>query len=71
MPLPIHKGDTTVVKIKPIVHREQLDYYKMDLIERIVLHPSSKPMKTKELTSFLHKIWQPKDQWYMTLLALG
>lgn len=67
----MHKGDITIVKIEPEVHREQLDQCKTNLIGRIVLRPGSNPMKVDELKTFLYKIWQLEQPWLITLLAHG
>ncbi|KAJ4706927.1 DUF4283 domain protein [Melia azedarach] len=71
LPTPQFRGDITVVKIEPELHKEQVVRCRTNLIGRIVLRPGSKPMKTEDLQSFLHKVWQPKHHWHMTPLPRG
>ncbi|KAJ4706512.1 DUF4283 domain protein [Melia azedarach] len=63
--------DTTVVRIEPELHKEQLNHCKTNFIGRIILKLGSKPMKVEELQAFLHKVWELGHQWHMTLLARG
>ncbi|KAJ4712784.1 DUF4283 domain protein [Melia azedarach] len=71
LPIPQLRGDTTIVKIEPELHKEQLNHCRTNLIGRIILRPGSKPMKVEELRTILHKVWQPEHQWHMAPLARG
>lgn len=71
LPTPIQRGDATVVKIEPELHKQQFVLYKTNLIGRIILRPGSKTMKLDEIQAHLQKVWQPSSAWHLIPLARG
>lgn len=71
LPLPVQRGDSTVVRIDPELHKLAVHSCRNNLIGRIMLKQGSIPMKLEEARFHLQKIWHPCSVWLLTPLPRG